>query len=352
MSNESDLINYWSEFEYSKLKLLKHQSKVQSIIDVYDGLKLYDNLPPISVELHVTDCCNLVCPWCTDKGQHKIGATLPKEMILDLFSQFSRLGTGVTIEGGGEPTVHRDFAEFVNVGYKNHVDLGLITNGTNSISNVINCLKWVRISLDSSTEEEYIVEKGRDMFASVMNNITEYSKIRNREKCYLGVGYVLTTRNCSRIEEIVKRLNDLGVDYIYFRPVEEAPDITPSREELYELKNRLLNLTETMRIKFIFKINDRLIKDNAGLPCVAHGLTSIIHADGNVSLCEKRRHDGIIIGNLYETDFEGIWNSKKRIEATKKLLDARNQIGCEVCRITPFNCIISDLDKMNTESFI
>ena len=56
-----DTSNHWNEFEYSKLKLLLHQGKVNSLFRILQGEAHYDPLPPISVELHLTDLCNLKC---------------------------------------------------------------------------------------------------------------------------------------------------------------------------------------------------------------------------------------------------------------------------------------------------
>ena len=225
-------------------------------------------------------------------------------------------------------------------------------NGTVNIKECINDFRWVRISLDSGNREEYIREKGGDQFEHVMENIASYQNLRDVKKCYLGIGYVLTTRNFDHVCDIVKRLDDIGVDYVYLRPVEEAPDITPERNELYDMRKELLKLTEKMRIKFMLTINDRLEYNNANLPCVAHSITSIVHADGNIALCEKRRHDIILLGNVNEQSFDDIWNSQIRKEASKKLMNGECQNGCSVCRITPFNKIISNLENMNTEKFI
>ena len=347
-----DQVNYWDEFEYNKLKLLCHREKVQSILDVQEGIKRYDNLPPISVELHLTNNCNLNCPWCTDKNLHGQGETLELEKLEELFRYFGQTGTGVTIEGGGEPTIHPKFKEIVEFGYSNSIDMGLITNGTVDISEHINKFKWVRVSLDSSCEEEYIIEKGKNQFNRVVSNLEKYSAHRDNRNTFLGVGYVITTRNISCIENIVLKLNDINVDYIYFRPVEEAPDITPTRSELYDLRKRLLDITEGKRIKFMLNINDRLIYDNAGLPCVAHSLTSIIHANGDVYCCEKRRHDELRLGNIYESSFDRIWCSEFKNDVTSKLLDGDCQKGCNVCRITAFNIMFANIANMNTKRFI
>ncbi len=344
--------NYWDPFEYDKLKLLCHREKVQSIMEVQSGIKRLDNIPPISVEVHLTDNCNLCCPWCTDRDLHGNGAALELDKVKELMRYFGQVGSGVTLEGGGEPTIHPNFKEIVAYGEECDVDMGLITNGTVDISELINKFKWVRISLDSSNREEYKVEKGKDMFDRVLTNLSKYKEIRNPKTSFLGIGYVLTTRNYRDIEQMVCTLDDLGVDYIYMRPVEEAPDITPTRDELYDLRKRLLKITENRRIKFMLTINDRLEYDNAGLPCVAHSLTSIIHANGDVVCCEKRRHDYIVYGNVYTSSFKEIWMSDVRRETTKKLLECKNQNGCSVCRITPFNKILANLQNINSKKFI
>lgn len=347
-----DKTNYWDIFEYDKLKLLCHKEKVQSIMEVQEGIKRFDNLPPISVELHLTDNCNLCCPWCTDRDLHGDGAVMKKETVFDLLRYFGQVGTGVTLEGGGEPTIHPQFHEVVKYGYECGVDMGLITNGTVDLSESLNKLKWVRVSLDSSNREEYIQEKGKDFYNRVFENLKKYQGTRNIRECFLGIGYVLTTRNYKDIEDTVTQLDALGVDYIYFRPVEEAPEITPTRDELYDLRKRLLKVTENKRIKFILTINDRLEDRNAGLPCVAHSLTSIVHADGSVVCCEKRRHDHVIYGNINEESFHDIWYSDIKQKTTKKLLDASCQSGCSVCRITPFNKIFTNLERIHTKKFI
>lgn len=349
MNNEK---NYWDEFEYDKLKLLCHGEKVRSVMEVADHIRIYDNLPPISVEMHLTDNCNLACPWCTDRDLLGNGAKLDKKVAFSLLREFGQMGTGVTLEGGGEPTIHPDFKEIVNFGYENNVSLGLITNGTVDLSDVINKFRWLRISLDSSTREEYITEKGKDFMDRVLDNIRKYKDIRDNENTFLGIGYVITKRNYSRIDEIIAKLDELGVDYLYLRPVEEAMDIMPTREELYDLRKRILNITENRRIKFKLVINDRLISNNANLPCVAHSITSIIHASGDVVCCEKRRHDNIVFGNVNETSFKDIWKSEERIKATRKLLDASNQMGCSACRITGFNIMMNNLENLNTKQFI
>ena len=345
-------LKYWDEFEYSKLKLLLNKGKVNSILDVRNGIKKMDEHFPISVELHLTDNCNLNCEWCTDKELRKNKATLDIKVIERLFREFWRHGTGVTLEGGGEPTLHPHFREVVEAGRKAGIDLGLISNGIVDISDCVADLKWVRVSVDSGTREEYEKEKGVDCFDRVLDNLAKMSEAREPEKTFIGVGYVLTTRNQGQLLNLVKRLDDIGVDYIYLRPVEEAADITPTLEDLLNLRKDLAVLTEKTRIKYMLTIADRVVEKNAGLSCVAHSITSIIHANGEVALCEKRREDGIILGNVYDSSFEDIWVSPYREQVSQKLLNPRCQEGCSACRVTGFNMILNQLENVHTKHFI
>lgn len=344
--------NYWSEFEYNKLKLLLNHKKVESIFKVLNNEKMHDEAPPISVELHLTNHCNLNCEWCTDKIIKDQKVSNNKETIFKLFDYFTRNNVGVTIEGGGEPTVHKDFEEIIKRGYDLGLNMGLISNGVIDISNMAKCFKWIRISLDASSHKEYIQEKGTDKFDSVLMNLKKIAANRNSKETHLGVGYVITKRNIENIPDLVRKLQNIGVDYVYLRPVEEQIKLSPSIDRLLKLKMDLLEMRDDLRIQTLLHINERFITNNDNLPCVAHSLTCIIQANGDVALCEKRRQDPIILGNINKSDFETIWNAEHRKESTKKLLDPANQIGCSECRITSFNRVFYDVNKIHTINFI
>lgn len=342
----------WNEFEYSKFKLLLNEKKVNSIFNVLNSKKEYDDLSPISIELHLTNNCNLNCPWCTDKELKLNKDSLDKSIVFNLLDYCSKNNIGITVEGGGEPTLHKDFNEIIRYGYEKNVHMGLISNGTKDISSLIRYFKWVRVSLDSSSSEEYKLEKGVNKFDVVLNNLNNFSKNRDFDETHLGIGYVITNRNLSNISSIIDVLDDMKIDYLYLRPVEETPNIEPTLNELFELRKLLIDKTSNKRIKFILNINERMIKDNDNLPCVAHSVTCTIHANGEIALCEKRRHSPIILGNLNNNTFDEIWHSPLRKEISQCLLNPKQQIGCEVCRLTSFNQIFCDVNSIHTRNFI
>jgi len=344
--------NHFTLLEYDPLKLLNKYDKICSIMEVRDGKKKFDPLWPISVELHLTDRCNLKCRWCTDAGLKKNQASLELDVVKSLFNEFQKHSVGVTLEGGGEPTMHKNFCDIVRYGASLDLDMGLITNGVKELNENINFLRWVRISLDASNADEYRYEKGVDMFDKVISNIKHMNIIRNRDKVYLGIGYVITKDNDKDLLLFINMMNDIGVDYIYMRPVEENNDLSPDFISLDAYKKLIEKKEDRLSTKVLLKVNERTIKDNDNLPCIAHSLTCVIRANGELVLCEKRKHDIVILGNVNNSSFEDIWMSEKRKKISKKLLNNTSTKGCEVCRLTRFNKIFYELGKLRTSNFI
>ena len=344
--------NHFSLLEYDTLKLLNKHDKVSSILEVRDGRRTFDPLWPISVELHLTDICNLKCYWCTDNDLKDNKSFLEFEIAKRLCMEFKAHGVGVTLEGGGEPTMHKHFADIVRYAGSIGLDLGLITNGTNDIKDLAEYFKWIRVSIDSTNSEEYKREKGRDLFNDVMNNLQELNESRDSSKTLLGVGYVITKDNTEHILEFIERLERIGIDYIYLRPVEEYHESSPDFEELYKLHRYFVKNEEKYRIKVLLKIDERAVRDNDSLPCIAHSLTSVVRANGAVVMCEKRRHDINIFGNVNDASFNDIWLSEDRKAISRALMEPDHNKGCEVCRLTRFNRMLYDLSQLKTMNFI
>jgi len=344
--------NPFTLLEYDPIKLLNKPQKVASMFEVRDGTRDYDPLFPLSVELHLTDICNLRCAWCTDVELRKNLASLPLAAVEALFREFAQHQVGVTIEGGGEPTVYKHFADVVALATRHKLDIGLITNGIRPLTALANEFKWIRISMDASSPAEYFAEKGVQRYDKVRANIAALGAVPDK-RFLLGIGYVMTSRNTGRLLEFIEDMDEAGVDYIYLRPVEEMPEISPDLAMLYELKSHWeTREAEHRRIKVLMNLDDRIQKSNENLPCIAHALSCVIQADGNVAMCEKRRHDPVVFGNITEQNFTEIWRGSLRKDVSRRLLDPRAQQGCEVCRITKFNRYFFRLGELYTRNFI
>jgi radical SAM protein with 4Fe4S-binding SPASM domain len=311
-----------------------------------------DDSYPVSVELSLTNRCNLKCVYCSDADLRKrqgVREALDKYSLFRLFDDLKEGGTkGIVIEGGGEPTIYPDFEEVVEYLAKIDMAVGLISNGTRRISpDILRKLEWIRVSLDASTPGEYESLKRVDCFEEVLANIYNYAQYCPT----VGIGYVVTNQNIGQLEALVLRLREYGVSYVQLRPVVDCPELYPCGEDL-----SYLNFYQTVDYAIIIDgMRENVIRGNNQLPCWAHSLTTVITADGSVYLCGRLNiYDWVQpLGNICEQDFHKIWEGEERQRQAKQVLEADFcEKNCPQCRISKFNQLLNRMNNIKTPNFI
>lgn len=328
-------------------KILLHPEKVKALTDGRNDVTY-----PISVELTLTNICNLKCCFCSDQDlrtRQGLDQSFDINVLKRLFDDLAAGGTtGVTLEGGGEPTLYPEFAEVVRYARNAGLAVGLITNGTVRLSEeLLRAFEWIRVSLDASNEKEYLDLKGVDCFERVMNNIAHYAKYCGT----VGVGYVVTSKNLAQIEPLVMRLREIKASYIQLRPVVDCEELYPENADLSYLK--------IFQTRDFGVITEGMVENaetgNHGLPCVANGLTSVISGDGEVYLCGRLNIYSWLkpIGNVNEKSFHGIWNGEERKKQREMVLDAEFcDRNCPQCRVSKFNQLFFRLHHIKSKNFI
>ncbi len=328
-------------------RLLAFPAKVHAILERGSADPTY----PISVELSLTNHCNLDCRWCGDRSlRTRHPGELTTEKVKRLLDELSVGGTrGVVIEGGGEPTINRNFIEIVRYAVQVGLRVGVVTNGLSSKPIEVGALcEWIRVSLDASSRREYLIEKRRDCFARVMRNIA-----RLVQRCpVVGVGFVVTSDNFAEIVTLAMRLKVLGVSYLQCRVVVDHPHLIQGlhfpREELEALEDENFSVP-------VEGMTNNLIAGNAGVPCRSHSLTSTITANGAVYLCGRLNVDSSWppIGNLLGQSFQEIWLGAERKRQAALITDPSFcRVHCPPCRMTKFNRLLDDVCKIPTPNFI
>lgn len=335
-------------------KILLFPSKLSALPENLSGA---DPSYPISIELSLTSRCDLNCLWCSDKILREL---CPDRLDLDILKRlFDDLASGgcrgVTIEGGGEPTISPLFAPATEAALSAGLSVGLITNGC-SIGKkdfpieLLSRLQWVRVSLDAAEKETFLKLKGADKFSFAMNGLERLASLSPRP--VIGAGYVLTRLNDDpdSLWALAEKLASLGLSYLHLRPVVDHPDLTSTRD---------VSALASIEMDG-FKLNLGAISENAddgndGLPCLAHSLSSVITADGRVWLCGRLCVDPTAgaIGSLLESSFREIWRGEPRLSEIKKAASgAWCRVRCPQCRMTKYNRLLDRLGRLRTRDFI
>jgi spore coat polysaccharide biosynthesis protein SpsF (cytidylyltransferase family)/MoaA/NifB/PqqE/SkfB family radical SAM enzyme len=310
----------------------------------------FDTSYPISVELSLTNRCNHACVWCSDAAiRRRLPGELDMDSLISLFEELKAGGTrGIVIEGGGEPTMHPRFAEVVeNISGLNMAQ-GLITNGYNLPLDVIHHFEWVRFSLDAASSSQYKALKGVDGFDRVIHNLQAAAQ----QTSTLGVGYVVTNRNDDAVllEQLVLFLRSIGVAYIQFRPVVDHPELSSSIDLGFLKKHETSDFSVNLSA-----MTDNIETGNSNLPCLAHSLSTVICADGSVFLCGRLNtlDSWSPIGSLSDTTFHQIWTGRTRKQQVSLVSRADFcRQHCPQCRMTKYNRLLNDVERIKTRNFI
>lgn len=331
-------------------KLFLHPEKIKYLNkSVVSGVDL---TYPISVELSLTNRCNLKCIWCSDymlRQRQGKNEELDMDSLFRLFEDLKRGGTkGIVIEGGGEPSIFPYFEKVIQHLAEINLPCGLITNGSMELTpELLESFEWIRVSLDASTPQEYYELKKRDLFEQILLNIYKYAKICPT----VGVGYVVTGKNIEKLETLVLRLRQCGASYVQFRPVVDCPELDPDGIDLSYLKHY-----ERSDFSIIIDgMTENSSRGNCGLSCKAHSITTVISADGAVYLCGRMNiHEWMKpIGNIHDNSFKEIWEGEERIRQSTLVADSSFcKQHCPQCRLTKFNTMLERLSKVKTPNFI
>jgi spore coat polysaccharide biosynthesis protein SpsF (cytidylyltransferase family)/MoaA/NifB/PqqE/SkfB family radical SAM enzyme len=336
-------------------KVLLFPEKLVALKD--NGPESRDLSYPVSVELSLTNRCNQQCLWCSDRDLRQ---RCPDRMSLDildkLFADLARGGTrGVTIEGGGEPTISELFEPALRSALEHGLAVGLITNGLELFGpgrdpSLYRRLEWLRVSLDAADRRQYLQSKGVDGFDQVLANLGRLAELA--PDITLGVGYVLTNRNDDpdHLQQLVLTLRSLEVDYLQIRPVVDHPGLVSGTDLGFLTKFSTPD----------FSVNLAALEENApsgndGRPCLAHSLSTVIGADGAVWLCGRLNTEAGArpIGGLTASAFRDIWQGPERARQTALAASPDYcRAHCPQCRMTKYNKLLYDIDRLKTRNFI
>lgn len=176
------------------------------LIDATPGA-LYDEFKPIGK------------PTEEGKLHHRFAVDLPKQM--------KEAGIpAIEITGGGEPTLWPYFDEIIENLYRNGIEIGLVTNGSNLSSDriklLVNSLTWIRFSMDAATQETHRkVHRTQQLdferrLNTLQNMITYRKNSGNMKRMTIGISYILTPDNLEDIEKAIVLFKTYGTDNIRF----------------------------------------------------------------------------------------------------------------------------------------
>ncbi len=318
---------------------------------------------PKYVTIDITNRCNLNCIVCWTYSpylrKNKPSKTwysneLSFDTVSKLINDLKKLKTReIRLTGGGEPFMHPDIFEIIELIKEKGFVIDITTNFTllsqDKIRRLVSLgVDNLTISLWAATQKTYVKTHPREneeTFERLKSNIVYLNKIKKNTK--VVIANVLSKLNYHEAYDMVSLAKELGSDEVYFAmmdPVHETRPLLLSKKEQKELKMLFLRLIKdygskkfgNLRIdnpeNILRRIDNKRMHSGFydsniiyNLPCTIGYTFSRIMANGDVAPCCKSVM--IPTGNINRENFIKIWNSQKQMAFRKIGLDLKSHPG-------------------------
>lgn len=309
---------------------------------------------PSRIHFYYTSKCNLNCSHCfTKNAKEAVFPDMTYEEKLRMLDQMEELGIYEILIGGGEPFTEPDFPDFVEECLRRGIVTKVFTNGTLLDETMIDRisqwdLKYLSVSIDGATREEYRIMRGIDGLDNVLDNIRRLS---GRCRYPIAVSITVGSYNYNKPVEYLQLINSLGVERIKVRPIKPSGNIMINRD-FFADASQYAHFIRCMQKEWLDKYKERFRIDYSwgdarlyydekqncmeivnipypyeGYGCFAGKASMVIDSRGNATPCgflppamQFRKESSLSVHTLKE-----IWDKGRNFTAL------RNQKGNPVC---------------------
>lgn len=370
--------------EHERLRQNSVQYYLARVADVFDSVDgIGDNAvpPPICVQVEITNRCNTRCAMCfrwTWANQVDREEMSTPE-VLRLLDSLAAFGVESIILSGGEPLCHPDFLTLLHHARRRQLQVGVLTNGIAISERVADALirdaRWVRISLDASTNELYSAIRGtRDGLTRIEQALRHLAAAKQRcpeSNCAVGIGYTIQALNIDTdVQQMVALAKDLrqrgaNIEAVVFKFAHGEGTFLCAEGQLRRFDRTIIgrkrlpseSLTNLRYLRDFMRLYSSISDIASGVPmrtfyssrstrCFTPYLFSLVDAFGDVFPCcflyeDNSQFDGRVgrirrayrVGNIKESGFPRLWLSDnyQAIRNTLRRVDVKRIPQCARC---------------------
>jgi len=302
----------------------------------------YIPFSPLHLDIEPINICNFKCNYCKVTYWNKDKEELNLQNFIKILDQFPHLKS-VKLQGLGEPLLNKEFSKLVVECRKRDIYLEFFTNGSiykQEVWDTINETKKVNVifSIDAATKEKFERIRIKSNFEKIISNIEKI--IKNNEQKY-SFWTVVNKENLTELSEIILLAKQLGIPKVTFQTflsdwknteVQKFNQTISFDKKFDELK-RTIKKAQGIAKKYEIKLDvykgNFLSKENK---CVWPFTSAFIASNGDVvPCCVISDSDVISMGNVFQTPFKQIWNSKKYIDFRKSIKHHQLNDFCKSC---------------------
>lgn len=240
------------------------------------------NCGPRHLSLMLTRRCNLNCPFCYVE---KTNADAPLDFLFNICEAAKELQILDLTLGGGEPTLHDAFVEFVSHAWENYnFGISVTTNATDiePLIKVAGMLSSVRVSTDKHS---------RPLNQKLSQNISNLAKVHKA-----GANILWSPGSASWVQETISKLALLGTSNFLLIPEHINGKYILNEDDWIDLDKYVQDQSENYQIMVTSDATQKI--KTPFLPTENSSEYSFAHIDesGNI----RRRSWGASVGKAQD----------------------------------------------------
>lgn len=322
----------------------------------HDRVRAWDRgerIAPITIDMALTQACNLNCEFCYGKLQKNTPHTITKKHMTRFLDDVSTIGVkGISLVSDGESTLSPAFAHTIKYGKQCGLSMALGTNAYllkgKLLEDVFPHLTYLRVNISAGEEARYneIMGARGDQFTQVISNIRAAVRMRDEglSKCTLGMQMVFMPKYVDQLVPLADLAVKLGVDYLIIKHCSDDEHGTLGVDYgAYEGTHQVLKDAEsrsTPRTLIKAKWSKITECDSTGAVrsysrCYGAPFILQISGTGLVAPCGmlfNEKYADFHMGNITRRGFKEIWESDRYWNIIRYIasdeFDAKRMCGC------------------------
>ncbi len=311
---------------------------------------------PYFIQVEVTTICNFRCAMCwlgllhLDEVKEKFDGRM-KHMTFEEFKKIFRdikFTENVLLQGTGEPFLNPEIFEMIRyLRERNFPHVWIISNGskiTREVSREIirSRVGEVSVSLDGAKAKTYEeIRKGAN-FQQVYDNLAgliDEKRSRGVEYPKLALIFVALKTNITELPAFIEMAHELGVDRVDIKEFSMPhPTLThlclESDDRKYMIEAYEKSKELGVRAVFYHSLMPEIMPPTRQ-KCYWPWTSMCVTIDGHVTPCWYNLFpEDSSMGNLFEEDFQSIWNGPKYQEFRSRLSTGIPHKP-EICQMCP-----------------
>lgn len=305
---------------------------------------------PVKLQIETTDLCNAKCIMCSHAYSEGTGIDILESGIIDRIESILPFVKAIVLHGNGEPFLKKNITDYLRkmsqygIKFIANTNLSIITDELLKFFN--NSFIELNVSCDGHTSELYErIRKGLSFERFVKN--VKYVR-RQCPNLIMKMSVVVMKQNLKYMPEIVSFAREVGFNEVVFNQLcvdeingnlQDAAYLYPDKLQKYTSqaleKGRYSNIKVTVAyaLNSAKRSQEKIQIHNWDIPCV--GVCDwllegpYIDLRGNIAVCCIKQKE--LLGNLYDDNFESIWNGDQYKSVRNEFRTGRLPSSCYGC---------------------